>query len=168
MYNPAKKHFSYTIKDFYKRYRRREIEKGNRASDVIAYKHYRNIIEGMFAEIQRSIIYDRTVWVMPYSLGRTLVKAKKNANIRKSTKAIDFHLTKKHGKVIRHLNIHTNGYYFMFSWDKSYSRFRNRAYYTFSATTSPNATKVGIGKRGLSKHIIDLSKNPEKRSYVRI
>lgn len=162
MSNPAKKHYTLTIKDFYLEYKKR---KGDEALD---YKTYRSILEDMFCEIQRAIIYDRLMWQMPYGLGSTYIMAKKNANLKKSKKAIDFNLTKKLGKVVRHLNQHTFGVYFGFKWNKTYSRFRNKAYYTFTATTSRPATKLGIGKKGLSNHIKELSKDPNKRSYIRI
>lgn len=168
MSNPVKKHFTYTVKDFHKRYKEFKVQEGVNKNDVIPYKNYKLIIEQMFLEINKDIIYNQLIWVLPYSLGRHFIKAKKNANIKKSRTAIDFHLTKKLGKVVRHMNTHTFGYYFQFYWDKTYSRFRNRAYYIFTATKSKKATRNGVGKLALSKHIRELSEDPLRRSYIRI
>lgn len=162
---PVKKHFTMTIKDFYRDFRKEEMESGKTPHTVIPYKVFRSVIEDFFYEISRKIIYDNFTFMMPYSLGSIVVKAFKN-NLKNLN--IDWKATKEHGKVVRHLNLHTFGYCFGIVWDKSYVRFRNNTYYNFSATQSKPATKLGIGKKGLSNHIIELSKDPNRRSYIKI
>lgn len=111
------------------------------------------------------MIYENFTFMMPYSLGSILVKAYKTNlnNLR-----IDWSKSKEMGCIVKHLNTHTYGYYFGIMWDKSYVRFKNNAYYLFCATSSRPAAKLGIGKKGLSEHIINLSKDPEKRAFIRI
>lgn len=165
MSNPPKKHFTYTIKDFYREFKEDEKQKGKSCDDILPYKKYRKIVEKFFVRIMQKIIYDNHTFMMPYSLGSIVVKAFKT-NLKKAP--VDFHTTKMVGKVVRFLNTHTYGYYFGIIWDKSYVRFKNNVYYTFKATSSKYATKNGVGKKALSCHIKELSNDPTKRSYIRI
>jgi hypothetical protein len=162
---PPKKHFTYTIRDFYKIYKKYEKDKGIAVKDIISEKEYREIMEDFFERIMKKIIYDNFTFMLPYSLGSVLVKAfKTNLN----NLQIDWSRSEEVGKMVKHLNLHTFGYYFGIVWDKSYVRFKNNAYYKFCATSSKKATKLGIGKKALSDHIRKLSRDPEKRSYIKI
>lgn len=154
---PVKKHFTYTIKDFHNKYKKE-------GKTEVTYKKYRSIIKDFFLGVFKKIIYENFTFVMPYSLGLILVKAVKT---NPKNLSIDFHQTKKTGKVVRHLNRHTRGYYFMIWWNKSHVRFKNNNFYCFKATRSQSATDQGIGKLALAKHIKDLSEDPEKRSFIR-
>ena len=162
---PTKKHFTYTIKDFYREYKNSEKDKGKSVSQMIQYKMYRMIIEGFFLHVSKKIIYDNFSFMFPYSLGTIVVKAFKT-NLKNLQ--VDWSKSKEVGSIVKHLNLHTYGYYFGIMWDKSYVRFKNNAYYLFCATSSRSASKLGIGKKGLSDHITALSKDPEKRSYIKI
>lgn len=157
MTNPVKKHYTMTIKDFYREYRK--------AGGQLEYKLYRKIVEKFFLEISRKIIYENMIFMMPYSLGSVFVKSRKT-NYKNAR--IDWGKTREQGKIVKCLNNHTYGYYFGITWDKSYVRFRNNSMYSFCATSSKKATRLGIGKKGLSQHIMKLSKDPTKRSYIRI
>lgn len=162
---PTKKHFTYTIKDFYRTYKDHKKNDNISLKDIIEYKKYRGIIEDFFESVSKKIIYDNFNFMMPYSLGTVGVKAFKNNldNLK-----IDWSKSKEVGKIVKHLNIHTYGYYFSIVWDKSYVRFRNNTYYNFCVSSSRKAAGLGIGKKGLSEHIKKLSKDPNKRSYIKI
>jgi len=162
---PVKKHFTFTIKEFYKEYRLDKRSAGVPCKNIIDYKTYKKIIEDFFVEIMKKIIYENYCFMMPYSLGSILVKSFKT-NLKKAL--VDFKTTRAIGKVVKYINQHTFGYYFGIVWDKSYVRFKNNAYYSFSATSSAPATKLGIGKKALSDHINELSQDPTKRSYIRL
>lgn len=163
--NLPKRHFSYTIKDFYKEYRNRKKEQGIPCSEILPYKVYRKILEKFFLGVSKKIIYENFTFMMPYSLGSILVKSHKT-NLKNLK--IDWSKSKEMGRIMKHLNLHTYGFYFMISWDKSSVRFRNSAYYLFTFTNSKKAVRQGVGKSGLSNHIKTLSKDPTKRSYIRI
>jgi len=163
--NPVKKHFSFTIKDFYKIFKDDKKASGKSCKNIIPYKVYKGIIEDFFEAVMKLVIYDNFTFRMPYSLGIIMIKAYKT-NLKKAS--IDYNQTKKTGKVVRFLNQHTYGYYFGFIWDKSYSRFKNHSLYKFKATKSDHATRLGIGKISLSRHIKKLSLDPKQKSYTRI
>lgn len=162
--NPTKKHFTYTIKDFYRKFKKEERDNGKEVKDIIPYKKYRSLVEDFFAEVFKKIIQEQMVFMMPYSLGSIHVKA---AKINPKNLAIDFKKTKELGKTVRHLNTHTYQYYFMVKWEKGYV-LKNRTCYKFKPTASKYATKNGAGKKALSKHIRKLSEDPETRSFIRI
>lgn len=163
--NPLKKHFTYTINDFYKSYKDSKKIGGRLPEGLIPYKTYRGIMEDFFEGVFKKIIYENFSFMMPYSLGTITVRAFKT-NLKKLR--IDWYNTIKYKKRVNYLNRHTFGYAFGIVWDKSYVSFRNNTYYLFRATSSRKCTKLGIGKKGLSKHIFELSKDPEKRSYIKI
>lgn len=160
--NPVRKHFTMTIKDFYGSYKKHKKASNEEPQD---YKTYRKAMEDFFTEVSKKIIYENFTFMMPYSLGTVVVKAFKNPF---KDRYIDWKTTKEVGKIVRHLNTHSFGYYFGIVWDKSYVRFRNNAYYTFTARKSDKATRNGIGKKALSKHIRELAKDPTKRAYIKI
>lgn len=122
-------------------------------------------MEGFFLCASKKIIYENFTFMMPYSLGSVLVKSYKT-NLKNLK--VDWSKSREMGTIIKHLNLHTFGFYFMISWDKSSVRFKNNAYYIFGFTNSKYAIRQGIGKKGLSNHIKTLSKDPTKRSYIRI
>lgn len=164
--NPLKKHLSYTIKDFYNEYKRTQKNKGTPVSKIISYKTYKKIVEDFFEFLQKKIIRENFIFVMPYSLGSNYIKARKTNPAYEG--CIDYAMTKKVGKVVRHLNLHTFGYYYASVWDKTYVRFRNKVYYNYTSTASTHTVEKGIGRKGLSAYIIECSKDPNKKSYTRI
>lgn len=163
--NLSKKHYSYTIKDFYKELRNRDKADGKKIVDIITYKQYRALFEDLFQAISAKIIYENFMWYLPYGLGSIYIAA---AKVNPDNIQIDFLKTKKLGKVVRFLNRHTDGMYFRFRWNKEYVNFKNRSIYQFTAVASDYSFKKGIGKRALPKHIFDLAHDPEKRQYIKI
>lgn len=129
------------------------------------YKVYKKLIEAFFAAVFKKIIYENFTFTMPHSLGSIVVKSFK-VDPWKTT--IDFHNTIKYKKPIRFLNRHTFGYAFRIWWNKEYVKFRNNSYYIFRPIAGQYATKQGIGKIALGRHIKKLSEDPEKRNYIRI
>lgn len=164
--NPKRVHHTKTIKDFYSEFKKKE-KKVKPVSEIIEYHDYKNLIRDFFAEVQRRMIRDRLIFIMPHSLGIIYIKAYKRKENMKDW-PIDFNLTKKYNKYVRHLNTHTNHYAFGVKWEKKYCKFWNKAFYTFDNTYSAFATERGAGKKALSKHIRELSKDPTRRSYIRI
>lgn len=156
--NLPKKHFTYTISDFYKEYKKE-------SDNPIPYKLYKDIIVDFFVEIMKKIIYENHVFQLPHGLGSILVKARKT-NLQNAR--VDFHLTKKFNKTIRHLNQNTFGYYFHIWWEKKHKSFNNHQFYQFKPAESKCATDRGVGKKALSNHIKETAKDPLKKSYIKI
>lgn len=163
---PVRRHFTFTIKDFYAEYRK-EKKKTMPCKDIRPFKQYKPILEDWWEAISKKIIYENFTFMMPYSLGSLHVKAYKMKNLRKRAK-IDYNLTKQIGKVVRHINTHSFEHFFGVKWDKSYVRFKNNSLYKFTHTSSQKATDRGIGKRGLGQHIRDRSKDQKIKSYIKI
>jgi hypothetical protein len=165
MTNPTKKRFTYTIKDSYKDYRVHKKANGVSIPDIITYAKYRDVLEDFFMEISKKMIQENFIFMLPYRLGSIMVRAFKT-NLDKAK--IDWAKSKEVGKIVKHLNLHTFGYYFGFVWSKSHVSFKNNPFYSFCATSSKKASNLGIGKKGLSKYIIDSANDPNKPSYIKI
>lgn len=161
---PVRRQFSVTIKDFYTSYRN-EKKKTLSIKDIHPYSLYRKVIEMFLIYVSKKIIKDNFTFMMPYSLGSLLVKSYK---VSTKNARIDFNLTRKYKKVVKHLNTHTFQYAFGVKWDKSYTNFKNNSFYVFSNIYSDKATENGVGKRALGKHIKELSKDHSKKSYIRL
>lgn len=162
--NLSKKHFSYTLKDFHKAFRNREKLRGVSLSKVIAWVKYKRILEAFFLAVSKKIIYENFTFIMPYSLGSISVKSRKSLG----EYPIDFHSSRKYGRTIYFMNRHTFGMIFFFDWNKDYVRFRNNSYYCFKPIRSKYATRQGVGKTSLGKHIKELSDDPTKRRYIQL
>lgn len=164
--NPQKKHYTMTLKDFYKEFKRElRVEKEELK---YSYARYREIMEDFFMECFKRMIHENFLFMMPYSLGTIAVKSFNGNRTNLKKRKIDWKKTKEYGTIVRHLNTHTFGYYFGIMWDKSYVRFRNNAYYVFRATSSDYATRNGVGKKALSKHIRNIANDPNAKSYIKI
>lgn len=166
--NPVRKHYSKTIKDFYKEYKKLQKSKGIPVSEIISYSEYRDFFRDVFAMLSRSVIEGRRVLYLPYSLGSIMVKAGKTNLNNPDYHKVDYHQSKKLKKRIIHVNDHTFGWYYMIKWIITHVRFKNMAYYKFDAPRSKYATQNGVGKIALGKHLKDISTDPNKQSYHKL
>jgi len=162
---PQKKHFTFTLKDFHKEFKLKKKKEGLAVKDIIEYKEHKRVMESFFRVVFKKMIHENFVFTMPYSLGAVLIKGYR-AN--PDNLAIDFQNTIKHKKLIYFINRHSFGYCFKIWWNKTYVKFRHQSYYIFKAISSKYAHRQGIGRSALGKHIIALSKDPEKRSFIRL
>jgi hypothetical protein len=159
----SKHHFTYSMVDFHKLLVKQQEKSGIPKDDIISYKNYRILMEAVFLRLAEKIIYENYIFNMPYSLGSIMIKAGKHDPDKAK---IDFIKTKQINKVVKFLNRHSFGYYFKFRWGKEYVAFRNRPYYNFKPIRGTDKNR--IGKTGLSHHIFDIAKDPNKKSYIRI
>lgn len=155
--NKDKTIHTYTISDFYKSY-----EKERKPWDsCLSRKEYIKIMKEFFLELSLLIIKDKYHFKFPYRLG--VVRIKKLKERSSSKMKIDWEKTKKLGKVVRHLNIHTDGKIFKWYWEKPHMKIKNQSFYTFRATKDDR--RKLIGTRGLAKHIKECSIDPYKKDY---
>jgi hypothetical protein len=61
---------------------------------------------------------------------------------------VDWKETLKHGKVISHLNEHTRGFKYLFTWSKQTATTNNRAYYRFVPTRTNKRKLAALLKSG--------------------
>ncbi len=66
----------------------------------------------------------------PSRLGFLRIRKHKN-KMEKESLLTDWKLTKQVGKIVKHLNDHTNGFFFRFYWDKKISNAIKQSYYKF-------------------------------------
>lgn len=164
---PVRKHYSKTIKDFYKEYKKYKKSQGLKVSEILTYNQYRDIIRDVFKEISQSIIFDQRPFYMPHRLGTILITSFKTNLDPSKEWVIDKNLSKKYGKRILHTNHHTFGWCYKFKWVTNYVNFRNKAYYVFKAIKSKYATENNVGRGAFSKHIKEIADDPKSKSYLK-
>lgn len=143
---------TYTISDFYKTFE---------PVHPISKKMFTAICKAFLEEVSLAVIRERYEFRMPSRLGFLRVVKREAPKHR----AIDFQKTKQLGKTVKHLNLHSDQYYFIFKWFKRspYCYFTNKSYYSFSVVDDKQKRK--IGRRGLAEWIQQCSKDPTKRDY---
>jgi len=144
----------YTMPDMYKDYTVK-IEKGTLYD--IDYNTYVSIVS-MYNKIMIDNLYNGFVMYLPYKLGSFQIVKKKmyfSTQINKKL-GIDWVNTVKYGKVIHHLNEHSDGYKFLFHWDKKRNGgIKNINSYRFIPTRTI--------KRTLAKYVKEF-----KRDYFEV
>jgi len=85
---------------------------------------------------------------MPYNLGILRIK-KRKLTLNKKMLRVNFAETRKHGKTIYHLNEHSNGFYYKFSWQQGF----------ISGIKKYSFVPVRNYKRELARNIIDHKKD---------
>ena len=115
-------HKSKTLVDAYK-----DFDKSGDNIYNIDKNTYRNICIDFNEMLIDYIISDAGEVTLPCRLGTLRVKKIKSKN----RKMVDWKLTKEYGKLIYHLNMHTDGYYYKWHWKKQHALFSNKSVYSF-------------------------------------
>lgn len=158
----------WTIKDSYDDYLESLedlLDEGEEVEDsvyYINYKTYKEAVQDFFFELCLLIIREKLIFKIPNRLGYIGIKKDKTTSKKRKP---NFKLYNEKNIVASHTNIHTNGWYFFYHWDKHstrYTRFKNMTVYKFMPNRG-NDRK--IGKRGLSEWIQQCSKDPKKKTY---
>lgn len=155
--NPPKKHFTYTIRDFYKDYRK-ACNKQDRFPKR-PYIKYRDFIYDVFAEIFHTIIKDCWHFVLPYSLGEFYLKEnKRNTGKRVYCKKASI----REKRPVYTFNNHTLRKTFKFTWDKTYARFPTAKYYKFELIDGEEKLhlKYNVGRRFIARHLFSIGEDP--------
>lgn len=113
---------SKTLVDSYK-----EFDKSGDNIYNIDKNTYRNICIDFNEMLVDYIISDAGEVSLPCRLGTLRVKKIKS----KKRKMVDWKNTKEYGKLIYHLNMHTDGYYYKWHWKKQNALFANKSVYSF-------------------------------------
>jgi len=143
-------HYTYTITDFYNDY----VEE---FSDNVTRDQYKNLMETFFETLRNEIIENRYRFKMPFHLGTIRIKKRKNpSSLRKN--CLDYNKTKKLGKKIYHLNLHTGRYYFRWIWEKGRGiGYKNKTIYSFRPLRK--------AKRQLAAYIKKCANDPTLKDY---
>jgi hypothetical protein len=107
----------------------------------IDQQEYRRLVKLITDGIVKEITSGNSI-KLPYNLGELYVYRKTQV-----IKPIDWHNTKKFGKYIYHLNLHSEGFIFKYRWNKTKGRFENKSLYKLRMNR--------VNTRALSKKILD-------------
>lgn len=121
----------YTIPDFYKAYKDK-IEKGSPYD--VSYNTFRDVLELYYKGIRDIIIDDGLPFKIPCNLGELQVVKKKINYNKMLPSSIDWVNTLKYGKVIYHLNDHSDNYKYLFMWNRAGAKLKNISKYRFVPT----------------------------------
>ena len=105
----------YTMSDIYKDYIK-DIDKNS--PYYVTFKEYLNICNVYYKEISRQILEESATIILPYRMGRVAVSKSKPKVYCSATLSIDWEMSKKYHKQIRHINDHSGGYKYRFMWYK--------------------------------------------------
>jgi len=123
----------YTLRDMYPDY---IADKAEKSPYYIEYDEYKQIILDFISEIVHYMLYEAGTFKMPYRLGNLRVIKLQSSYSRKKRLSVDFNLTRKYGKTIYHFNEHSDGFKYMFKWDKQKAVVKHKSFYRFIPTRS--------------------------------
>lgn len=112
---------SKTLTHFYRDYRGQNKD----THFDIDQGEYKFLVKLILKEILEEVLSGSTV-KFPINLGEFYIYKK-----RQKRKPIDWMNTKKYGKYIYHLNLHSDGLIFRYRWNKTKARFINKSIYEF-------------------------------------
>lgn len=113
---------SATIRDMYAQY-----HKDNK--NDVSYNTFKTILNEFNSELKNCLLESSEGFKMPFGLGYVqIVKYKPKSYIRKSL-SIDYKSSAQYGKIIYHLNEHSNGYKYRLYWSKIPQTFPDRYKY---------------------------------------
>lgn len=153
--NPAKRQFTYTIKDAYKVYKKD-------FKNPISYMKYRDILRSVFAALIRKVIEDSWTFYLPFKLG-ALSRVSRDQRKDKSSNPVDYKRTSEKGKVVYHLNLHSLRRVYRIDWIKSFVKFKNKKYYKYVPSGGTLAKKYNTGKDRLKDYIKEVVEDNDKK-----
>jgi hypothetical protein len=141
----------YTIPDMYKEYIGRV---DSETPYDVSYSVYKEITTRYFKKVANHL-FEGGNFKIPYQLGILQIIKKKIyvSSQVKYASSIDWQKTVKYGKKIIHLNEHSNGYKYLFMWDKAGAKRVNISKYRFVPT------------RQLKRYLAQLIKSG-KKDYI--
>lgn len=151
----------YGIKEVYNAYRENCKIAGKK---YIARKLYSKILKYYNTELCKDIVYNSNEFRIPFRIGYLRIKKCKqhiaidrDGKLKKNHLKVNWLETKKlwencedckiNKKLVYHLNTDTNGYYYKWTWNKSYSNVRNVMFYNIEMTrTNKRAIAKAVKK----------------------
>ena len=143
---------SYTGKDFYKSY----IDYvGDNPLYQVEYRVFRDIINDYFKYLRDELIENGKEIKLPCRLGTLSIVKHKPKEYSGRSLRIDYAETKKVGKVVYHLNEHSNFYKYRYYWNKHNMLNHNKTMYQLITT------------RANKRRLAQIIKNKE-RDYLEL
>lgn len=135
-------------------------------ADLTDKKELIPIFKAFFKELSKTIIRENYWWKVPFKNG--IIRIRKKDGKTSLRKALNHVKTKELGFPVFYKNLHTNGYYFEWYWDKQYKRTLSKSIKlrkfkpirVFKERIEPT-----YGKEGLHKWIMECYNNPKLKEY---
>ena len=123
----------YNLSDMYVRYK--EEHQDNPVYDVEKQLFY-DICSEFYKEVVDQIIFKDKEFKMPFSVGEIYIRkyAPELEDVKTRTSFIDWKNTAALGKIVYHLNEHSNGFKFVIKWRKVRNQIRYVDIYKFVPT----------------------------------
>lgn len=122
---------SYTGKDFYESYCK--YTEGNPLYQI-DYTLFRSILNDYFKYLKKEIIENGKEVKLPCRLGSLCIVKHKPKEWSKKSLRIDYQSSKEAGKMIYHLNDHSDGYKYRYYWNKQNMLTKNKTKYQLIMT----------------------------------
>lgn len=144
-------HYTYTIGDFHSDY----VKAGGTYSRKIFTKVCVRILE----ILKQEIIENRVHFNIPHIRGKICIRKVKHHKAQLNAHRINWSETKKLGKYVYYLNMHTDRYYFRWKWERGprNSIGKGEIFYSFKP--------VRAATRALAAHIKKCASDPEIKDY---
>lgn len=143
---------SHTITNFYTGYVK---SIGDNPKLYVDYNMFRKILNMYFLYLRDQVLYQSKTIKLPFRLGYLSVIKRKPKTYDSKSLRLDFAATNKYGKVIYHLNEHSDGFKYRFYWSKLNVIVPNHRKYQLIATRA--------NKRELARII-----KSKERDYIEI
>lgn len=113
---------SATIRDIYAQY-----HKDNK--NDVSYNTFKTILNEFNSELKNCLLESSEGFKMPFGLGYVQIVKYKPKSYTKKSLSIDYKSSAQYGKIIYHLNEHSNGYKYRLYWSKIPQTFPDRYKY---------------------------------------
>lgn len=113
---------SATIRDMYAQY-----HKDNK--NDVSYNIFKTILNEFNSELKNCLLESSEGFKMPFGLGYVQIVKYKPKSYTKKSLSIDYKSSAQYGKIIYHLNEHSNGYKYRLYWSKIPQTFPDRYKY---------------------------------------
>ena len=128
---PNKVQNPYKLRDIYESYIESIDKEGPYYMDFSLFKA---IAEDYLKMLSAEIVDNASIYVLPYRLGTFQVVKLDYRMSRERRYPIDYKLTSVYNKLIYHLNEHSDGFKYMFKWDKKRCITKHKTFYRFIPT----------------------------------
>jgi len=109
---------SYTILDFYKPY----LEYVDNDLYRVEYDKFHGILIDYFKYVRDEVIERGHIYKLPFVLGTLHIVKRKPKQWNGESLRMDYHASKEIGKMVYHLNEHSDGFKYRFHWCKIHLR----------------------------------------------
>lgn len=143
---------SYVGKDFYNSYI--EYVKDNPLYQI-DYTTFRAIIDDYFRYLRDEIIENGKEVKLPCRLGTVRIVKHKPKQYNNKSLRVDYKASRDHGKLLFHLNEHTDGFKYRYYWNKQNMIITNKTKYQLTMTRA-NKRRLAVILKNRERDYIEI------------